>query len=1059
MKTILLWDQRFPDRKPVRLVLDDAVASAAVRAGVATAANPSEAGALSAGGPLDPTMLTEVLIQHGYAGEVRRAFLPYSVVMIGALAGVLASIGTPIAGGVAPTPTPTPAPAPLVATPANPKVSTAIAENSAISLITGAQAAGVPSLSPNDGRVKFDGDATNGYVIRKGASAISAGILKVIFSVTGQQPVEITIEISQASNTITPIMNPVVATWGGSKMRQSANVYGGDQKPLLTPADNLFRPHSTTSWGSIGTPLATMDPRVITGNWAAESRSPENSRDMNGLFFAADGNGFDSMLLRATKLLASDANIVLFDLTSNSWTLNKSDTNIAAYVAQATTLINLCIAAGKIVGIQSAIPKGTGTGNPFNDYPGSPRFAVQNVNAYFEQFAKDRPTQCFFYNGWKYTNDTVNSPYKGILGMFREDYGDNETHLTGRGNNTMARNTLLPAIAPYIHPDSLPSTRRIGANGLTNADFTSAEAISTARINGQKPVGYSLDLYGSATSTATNWTTSMVDAVTPYGTRTALRIQGSGMANMPTDADMEGIVITMPNVAMTKDTYTRFEAWVRFLQSYDGWRTWGGLYFQDPAGCNVFGNNGGSSDGIPSGTANYTVPWFANETIRPHTNYHRVRTSGTSQSVKMTFVVSRGTGAVDFLVFLPELSVQADPKLLMINEADTRAPAITSPSTFNMLETNVVPPQLVGNKPMFWAVDGGVGVDTFGRVGAPADIGSYTFNVTATPMDHRDPLVVQSITVNVNADPNVFTDKFNYADGALSSEWTRLEPTGGVAGFLVSGAKVAQVTSGGDGYTMLRAPQRGDTNLQRITYSRLTAASASFPRMYVCFDGVDGSNGIFAQHKTAGNMSFVMINAGTQTALPTVSTDGTVAARFAIRVTGPRELKVWQGGSLIGTVTLPSSAPDIPASWKYSGFKQGGAAIASAFDDWQSAAAVIPFKDDYLRALPISVVSNSATVSLSAGRGYFSDFVGRTEGSSWNLISVVRTDVANAPTGTWNPDGTTLRANQFDGIVAGTVAVFRVTLDETKPDFANRSTLNVPNSRTSIIDVTITFTA
>lgn len=93
MKTILLWDLRFPDRRSARLTVEDTVASAAVRAGVAAAANPAEARALSAGGPLDPTMLTEVVLQHGNWGATRRVILPYSVVMLGALAGVLAAIG------------------------------------------------------------------------------------------------------------------------------------------------------------------------------------------------------------------------------------------------------------------------------------------------------------------------------------------------------------------------------------------------------------------------------------------------------------------------------------------------------------------------------------------------------------------------------------------------------------------------------------------------------------------------------------------------------------------------------------------------------------------------------------------------------------------------------------------------------------------------------------------------------------------------------------------------------------------------------------------------------
>jgi hypothetical protein len=54
------------------------------------------------GGALDPGMLTEVVLQHGN-GLTRRAFLPYSVVLVGAAAGVLAAVGNPITGGVTPT--------------------------------------------------------------------------------------------------------------------------------------------------------------------------------------------------------------------------------------------------------------------------------------------------------------------------------------------------------------------------------------------------------------------------------------------------------------------------------------------------------------------------------------------------------------------------------------------------------------------------------------------------------------------------------------------------------------------------------------------------------------------------------------------------------------------------------------------------------------------------------------------------------------------------------------------------------------------------------------------
>lgn len=73
---LLLWDARSPNWRPARLTVENTIASAAFRAGVATATNPVEARALSAGGVLDPTMLTDVVLQHGNSGGMSLTFLP-----------------------------------------------------------------------------------------------------------------------------------------------------------------------------------------------------------------------------------------------------------------------------------------------------------------------------------------------------------------------------------------------------------------------------------------------------------------------------------------------------------------------------------------------------------------------------------------------------------------------------------------------------------------------------------------------------------------------------------------------------------------------------------------------------------------------------------------------------------------------------------------------------------------------------------------------------------------------------------------------------------------------
>ncbi len=182
MKTILLWDPRFPDRRPSRLTVEDTVASAAVRAGVAAAANPAEAGALSAGGALDPTMLTEVVLQHGSGSATRRVFLPYSVVMVGAAAGVLASIGAPILGGVTPTPTPTPT---LTLSQTSPSIASNAAAGTLVSHISNVPAGATPTVTPNDGRLVIAGGVSAGWTVLVGMSALSAGTVNFSVAATG----------------------------------------------------------------------------------------------------------------------------------------------------------------------------------------------------------------------------------------------------------------------------------------------------------------------------------------------------------------------------------------------------------------------------------------------------------------------------------------------------------------------------------------------------------------------------------------------------------------------------------------------------------------------------------------------------------------------------------------------------------------------------------------------------------------------------------------------------------------------------------------------------------
>lgn len=101
-KKIRLWDSRFPpdqQPRPIEIEVDEALASAAVRAGVAAAANPQDAGALSSGSALSSSDPVETVIWSGPRRQLVRVWLPAAVSAIAIAAGEGAGIGTGSGGG------------------------------------------------------------------------------------------------------------------------------------------------------------------------------------------------------------------------------------------------------------------------------------------------------------------------------------------------------------------------------------------------------------------------------------------------------------------------------------------------------------------------------------------------------------------------------------------------------------------------------------------------------------------------------------------------------------------------------------------------------------------------------------------------------------------------------------------------------------------------------------------------------------------------------------------------------------------------------------------------
>ncbi len=229
MKTILLWDPRFPDRRPARLTVEDTVASAAVRAGIAAAANPAEAGALSAGGALDPTMLTEVVLQHGPGTATRRVFLPYSVVMVGAAAGVLAAIGTPIPGGVTPTPTPSPT---LTLSATSPSIASNAAAGTLVSNISNVPTGATPTVTPNDGRLVIAGDSSAGWKVVVGMSALSAGTVNFSVAATGATGASGVLTVTAVAGVVAYSLHPRTEAYRAASVASGSTPTAGELNAL-----------------------------------------------------------------------------------------------------------------------------------------------------------------------------------------------------------------------------------------------------------------------------------------------------------------------------------------------------------------------------------------------------------------------------------------------------------------------------------------------------------------------------------------------------------------------------------------------------------------------------------------------------------------------------------------------------------------------------------------------------------------------------------------------------------------------------------------------------------
>jgi hypothetical protein len=99
MKKILLWDPRFPKRQPTLLNVDDAIASIAVRTGVAAPFDPADTAGLMVGGAADGGALVPALLKTGVYRDLARVMVPLLVAQTAEALGLAAAIDGRSFGG------------------------------------------------------------------------------------------------------------------------------------------------------------------------------------------------------------------------------------------------------------------------------------------------------------------------------------------------------------------------------------------------------------------------------------------------------------------------------------------------------------------------------------------------------------------------------------------------------------------------------------------------------------------------------------------------------------------------------------------------------------------------------------------------------------------------------------------------------------------------------------------------------------------------------------------------------------------------------------------------
>lgn len=645
--------------------------------------------------------------------------------------------------------------------------------------------------------------------------------------------------------------NPLIGVLGASRQRQNAVGVSNQLRTLTT---------SETTWA------IALDRRFRFPYWYDSATRSMNSQYMNGGIFANDGEGFTSNWNRAAKIVASDFNVIVYDLPTAGIQFNDLDIynnvigsalTVNGYCNNAMQVINYLIDNGKAVIVQSLWERSTDAGGPWTSN-NAPRLLVPAINA--EMQARCAAIGVPWIDVRSVLIDPAsadNNPYSWAT---REG-----THYTPVGAY-MAAKARRDVFATLFNAAPVSA---VETGNLTQNPSLAGTAGTATGLTGTVATGIAASrIYG---------TTATVNAqmVTKGGrTYQEVTIDTSTM----TAGTVEGLLFDVAINAPTANTWYEGRVMME-VDAFNGWVGTPGFAFDfGTYDALVFKpvNSGGSID-YPIGNSALAGPSEA-YAFEPVSGL--IQATGTTGTFQIAVYFKPGTGTTKFRFTQPQVYPVSEPTQLMYDNGNTATPLITSSASLSVPEEASFIHTLQSNKPGSWAISGADAAqfgapDTHGRMlisakdfELPSDSGSdnvYNVTVTLSPFDLRDSPVTQSLVMGITNVDDGFTDLFNGTTGTdladYSTNWTRV---GGASGAII----IASGTNAQNVYTVAATaylcPQQGVTDEQRVQ-TKVATVSAKMVR---CLRIVDELN-YLGFSESSGNIVFTRVNAGVSTTIAT----------------------------------------------------------------------------------------------------------------------------------------------------------------------------------------------